>query len=320
MTITKPQAGSGHSPPTLVRLPQLLTGFAPFYLRHFLLQPYRAPGPGGADLIKRPGLRHHIAMYDAVLEIMLKGYADLTGLRLRPETGQVAVRLMHLGFAFDDEFERRTAAGDSLDFDAVFGGAVVEQPLAQWRGFMQKFDTYASIREFLFGYVTTLYTRYRKDTEEAGQSPSFDELIAAAEWDSGGLLVTLAHVVGLFHAAPAPEDVIRQFSSLGVTAKLADDMVDLRSDLAGSRANLLAALAKEHEQEFARMTQALRMERRMTARWWRVNCPNSYARLSAVYGRHHAALASRWLRLANGLMWTPVLVGHSSVTDRRGRV
>ena len=81
-------------------------------MRHLVLQPYRAVRPGAslAGLIRQPGLRHHIAMYDAVLEIMLKGYADLAGLRLRPESGLVAVKLMHLGFAFDDELEHRTAA------------------------------------------------------------------------------------------------------------------------------------------------------------------------------------------------------------------
>ena len=320
-TTTRPVAGRRQSPPTVSALPRLLGRFLPYYLRHLVGQPYRAAGFGAnvAGLVRTPGLRHHIAMYDAVLEIMLRGYAELAGLRLRPETGQVAIKLMHLGFAFDDELERRTADGLPVEFDAVFGGAGVQRPLAEWRGFMQDFDTYPAIREFLFSYVTTLYVSHQKAAERAGQAVNFNDLIAA-EWDAGGLLVALAHVLGRFHSRPPSEDVVRQFSSLGLTAKFADDMVDLRSDLEASRPNLLDALAREDERDFAQMRDALAAGQTMSCRWWRDNCPHSYARLSAVYEQHAAALTSRWLRLANGLMWTPALVGHSSVTDSRGRV
>jgi hypothetical protein len=301
----------------MARLPLLLAAFLPIYLRHLLVQPYRAVGSGPhlADLLRAPGRRHHIAMYDAVIEIMLNGYAELARVPLRPDTGQVAVKLMHLGFAFDDELEHRAAGARSLDFEAVFGGSGVRRPLAEWRGFMQGFDTYGAIRDFLFRYVKGLYAAHRI---QAGAA-SFDELVAA-EWDSGGLLVALAHVVARFHRSRPSEEIIRQFSSLGVTAKLADDMVDLRSDLAGHRPNLLDALAREDEREHAVMTQALTAQRRMSARWWRLNCPRSYARIAAVYEQHSATLTSRWLRLANELMWTPALVGHSSVADQRGRV
>ena len=320
-TTISPVAGRRQSPPTLRALPRLLVSFLPIYLRHLVGQPYRAAGfrTNLAGLVRTPGLRHHIAMYDAVLEIMLRGYADLAGLRLRHETGQVAVKLMHLGFAFDDELERRTADGLPLEFDAVFGGAGVQRPLTEWRGFMQDFDAYPAIREFLFSYVTTLYASHQKAAAGAGREASFDELVAA-EWDSGGLLVALAHVVGRFHSCPPSEDVVGQFSSLGLTAKFADDMVDLRSDLAAGRPNLLDALAREDERDLAQMRDALAAGQTMSSRWWRDNCPHSYARLSAVYEQHAAALTSRWVRLANGLMWTPALVGHSSVTDSRGRV
>lgn len=301
-----------HSPPTVIRLPGLLARFLPYYLRHFVAQPYRTAGAR----LREPGRRHHIAMYDAVIEIMLRGYAELAGCELRRETGQVVVKLMHLGFAFDDELERRSADGQPLGFDDVFGASGVSEPLAAWRGYMQNFDTYPAIREFLFSYVISLYNSHREATERGGAT--FDELIAA-DWDSGGLLVAMAHVVGRFHSAPPSQDIIGQFSSLGVTAKLADDMVDLRSDLAGKRPNLLESLATE-EAELARVSAALAEGRRLSARWWRKNCPKSYARLSRAYERHHVALTSRSLRLANSLMWTPALIGHSSAADTRGRV
>lgn len=310
MTITSSEISRRDSPPTVIRLPGLLAGFLPYYLRHLVAQPYRAAGIRAG--LREPGRRHHIAMYDAVIEIMLRGYAELAGCELRRETGQVVVKLMHLGFAFDDELELRKVDGQPLGFDDVFGGSGVREPLAAWREYMQNFDTYPAIREFLFSYVISLYNSQRE------APATFDELIAA-DWDSGGLLVAMAHVVGRFHSAPPSQAIIGQFSSLGVAAKLADDMVDLRSDLAGKRPNLLKALAAE-EAELERVTTALAEGRRLSARWWRKNCPNSYARLSLAYERHHVALTSRSLRLANALMWTPALIGHSSVHDTRGRV
>jgi hypothetical protein len=304
------------SPPTAGRLPGLLVAYFPHYLRHFVSQPYRVSGPRAK--LGETGRRHHIAMYDAGIDIMLRGYAEAAGCELQPETGQVVVKLMHLGFAFDDELERRTAGDQPLGFDEVFNGHGVRQPLAIWRSFMQNFDTYGPIREFLFSYVTGLYRHHREGTAGEHSAATFDELVAA-DWDSGGLLVAMAHVVGLLHSAAPSPDLARQFSSLGVTAKLADDMVDLRSDLTGKRPNLLATLATE-EGELEQVNAALTDGRRMGVDWWRENCPKSFARLSSVYGQHHEALTSRWLRLANALMWTPAIIGHSSVYDTRGRV
>ncbi len=320
MTGTTSPLSRTQAPPTLLRLPALLFAFLPYYLRHLLAQPYRAAGFKGniISLARVPSQRHHIAVYDAVTEIMLRGYAGMAGHRLRPETGQVVIKLMHLGFAFDDELERRTADGQPLGFDDVFDSASVRQPLAALRAFMQQFDTDGAIMEFLIRYVATLYASHRAAVDNAERPATFDNL-TADDWDSGGLLVVMAHVVGRLHAAPPSPETVGQFSSLGVTAKLADDIVDLRADLVGGRPNLLHALARE-EGELAQVNAALARDQRMNTRWWRNSCPRSFARLSLVYERHHAALTSRWLRLANALMWTPALVGHSGVSDTRGRV
>ena len=74
------QSAEAHSPPGLWQVPALLARFAPYYLRHVILQPYRGLRPPAnlRELLTRPARRHQIAVYDAVLEIILEGYAELT--------------------------------------------------------------------------------------------------------------------------------------------------------------------------------------------------------------------------------------------------
>src|SRR5437879_4910486 len=93
-------------PPTLRQTPWILARFLPFYLRHYLFQPYRdrVPLKSLRELLAKPAQRHQIAVYDSVLELLLRGYAELAGYPLRPETGRIAVMLTRIGFALDDEY------------------------------------------------------------------------------------------------------------------------------------------------------------------------------------------------------------------------
>jgi hypothetical protein len=307
-----------NSPPGLRDAPGLLLRFAPYYLRHFLAAPYRGQGrwAGVRDLLTRPVRRHQVAVYDAVLELMLKGYAELERQPLRRETGTVAVMLTRIGFAFDDEYERRVTAGGSLAFSDVFQAPAVEGRLAEWRALMHGVDTYGPIRDFLFEFVTTLYGSYRG----AADGRDFAALMTSATIDSGGLLVTLAHVVARLHGSVPSGAVVDQFSSLGVTAKLADDLIDLRADVAGGRPNLIRTLTQDQPAEEARLEVALSRRGRLPAGWWRRHCPLSYGRIVAAYEEHQAVLTSRWLRFASRLMWTPVLFGHGRKVETRGRI
>ena len=306
------------SPPSLRHVPGLLGRFAPYYLRHFATAPFRHRD-SLREAIAHPVRRHQIAVYDAVMELLLKGYAELAGHRLRRETGTVAVMLSRIGFAFDDEYERREAAGESLTFEEVFQSPAVALRLEQWRELMREHASYGTIREFLYEFVTSLYKSYRDTTSETARR-SYEALMRSAVIDSGGLLVTLAHVIARLHGSVPTENVINQFSSLGVTAKLADDLVDLRTDLAGGRPNLVQALAFERPAEQARIADALSQGKRMHAGWWAAQCPGVYEQITGTYEEHQAVLTSRWLRFASRLMWTPVLFGHGRAVETRGRL
>ncbi|GIH29132.1 hypothetical protein Aph01nite_74420 [Acrocarpospora phusangensis] len=303
-----------HLPPSLSQTPWLLLRLVPGYLRHLLWQPYRdRPARGHLRaLLTAPILRHQIAIYDVVLGFLLRGYAELAGRPLRPETGKVAIVLMRLGFAFDDEFDRREAAGEPLDFRELFHSPQVRLRVREWRAFMEGFDTYAPINDFLAGYVGGLYETYRKGAENPGD---FGAMMDRAVMDSGGLLAALAHIVGIFHANPATPGIVEQFTSLGVTAKLSDDMIDFSSDVRAGRPNLLRALVDDA----GRADLAVSSGVRMGARWWRRTYPEAYRIYVLAFEEHQARISSRALRYASRVMWVPALLGHTRV-ETRGRI
>jgi hypothetical protein len=310
-----------NSPPTLGQAPWLLMGLLPYYLRHFLWQPYRGDRPSAnlRELLTSPIRRHQVAIYDAVLEVLLKGYAELAGHALHKKTGQVAVTLMRLGFAFDDEFDRREAGNTSLDFKEVFHSQGVRLRLREWREFMEDFDAYEEIKNFLTGFVANMYAEYQRKAEETAGHEDFAVMMDRAVLDSGGLLVALAHVVGLFHAKPVTSEIIDQFSGLGVTAKLADDMIDFRDDCRGGLPNLLLALLGDHKGEHARAVRAASSNVRMGARWWSRNCPGAYLGLVHAWEEHQVTLTADSLRYASRIMWVPALLGHTRA-ETRGRI
>lgn len=67
---------------------------------------------------------------------------------------------------------------------------------------------------------------------------------------------------GRFHATLATYDLLRQFSSLGVNAKLSDDVVNFSPDFEEGRPYLLLVLAEEDEREYKRLSARLRPENR----------------------------------------------------------
>jgi hypothetical protein len=309
-------------PPGMWQVPGLLAWFVPYYLRHVVVQPYRGlPGRDNArELLTRPRRRHQIAIYDAVLELMLKGYAEIAGHPLRPETGRMAVMLTRVGFAFDDEYELRQACNEPTEFEDLMDSPRVRERLGEWRAFMKNFEAYEGMRTFLVAFVAGLYRDYAQTIGVPEKTDDFEAMLHAAALDSGGLLVALAHVVALFHNEDPADDLLDQFSCVGVNGKLADDVIDFPLDLASGRPNMLLALATDDEMEHARALSLPGRGRPMSTRWWQQNCPRAYLELASAYQEHQARITSRWLRYCSRLMWTPALLGHARKKETRGRI
>jgi hypothetical protein len=309
-------------PPSLRHVPGLLIRLAPYYLRHVMLQPYRGlrPTDNLRELLTSPARRHQIAIYDAVLELMLKGYAELAGHPLRPDTGRVAVMLTRVGFAFDDEYERRKAQQQAAGFEDLLASAHVRERVHEWRAFMRQFEVYDRIKDFLMAFVAQLYQDYADTAQAEDRAAGFESMMRAATLDSGGLLVAVAHVVALFHDEKPTDALLEEFSGVGVIGKLADDVTDFRLDAAEGRPNLLLALASGDEPEHAKALSVIAARRTMSTRWWQRNCPRTYRQLATAYQDHQAFITSGWLRYTTRLLWTPALLGHARKKETRGRL
>jgi hypothetical protein len=232
----------------------------------------------------------------------------------------MAVAFTRLAFAFDDEYERRSSQGAPLPFDAVFGGAQLQQPLREWREVMRPVAAYPAIRSYLETFVRSLYADYVTENSRAYASDDFDRLVRAATLDSGGFLSTIAQIVALAQDATLDARANGQFTALGVLGKAADDMIDFRADGAGRRANLLCTLIAETPPEEETVHTAERSGSRMNTVWWRRHCPSTFERYLAMCAERYALLDTAWLRFACQLMWVPALLGRATTKDVRGRL
>ena len=310
--------------PSFMRwLPLRLLGFLPVYLRHLLWQPYRLGGPVEQGVATRILRRHRIALYDGVLNLIINGYAELTGQAVRPSAGRMVVLLTRVAFAFDDEFERRTAAGEPCGFTEIMESCTVQEHLDRWRTFMRGDPCYPQIRAFLTNRVSELHGTYLSSIGRSGiPERDFSSAMRGAELDSGGLLAILAQVLALHHGADqVPPAVQAQFSRLGVAGKIADDMTDFRKDVGAGRLNMLQELAATDPGEWDVALRAVRAPGvRLSANWWRRNCPRAFTEFMLVCERSHAPLTSRSLRRAWQLIWMPAYFGHSLENETRGRL
>lgn len=169
-------------------------------------------------------------------------------------------------------------------------------------------------------FVAQLYQRYAETVEAPGDQVGFDVMMDGATLDSGGLLVAVAQVLALFHNDISADALLAQFSSVGVNGKLSDDIIDFRSDVADGRPNLLLALARGYESEYAKAMSLAGTGRILGTRWWQRNCPHTYQQLIGAYQKQQAQITSRWLRYVSRLMWTPALLGHGRKRETRGRI
>jgi hypothetical protein len=317
-------SGSGGPPfPSSMRhLPRQLVGFAPCYARHLVLQPFRhqTDMTEHGRTLSRRFRRHRIALFDGTVDLILRGYEELGGERLRPETGLVLVLLSRLAFTIDDEFEERRSRDQSTDLLSILSAPQVDPRLREWRAFMSTYPCYPEIAEFLNKSVASLLTKYVENEDSRDLQQDFASGIVAAELDSGGLLEALAHVVAILNSSGPSERVLREVSSVGVGGKLADDVADFRLDLRAGRPNLLRALVQANPPEYATVSAAVPSDARMGLHWWRRSCPDTFTIFAAAAEQQYRQVSSHSLRRAWGLIWLPAYMGATLQPETRGRV
>jgi hypothetical protein len=221
---------------------------------------------------------------------------------LRRETGALAILFNRLLAAFDDEYERRRAAGESLRFEEVLSAPPVGGHVHKLRDFLAPTGTGWEIKDFLDARVSDQYKRYVALTTRVEAKDHFEDTLEAALLDSAGFAICLAHVVALFNRHAVDADVLAEFGSIGMLAKLADDVVDFWRDLDAREPNLLHGLVRRDPQEYAKVRAVMPHPPRTDAHWWETHCPKAFEDLAALISEHRARLGAPSLRLAGDLL------------------
>jgi hypothetical protein len=301
---------------TGIRAARLVSPFIPYWTGHLLRQPYRHTPQSRPLNPGRQSLRFksRIAAYDSVINLMLDGFAEISGQSIDPMTGPLVVVFNRLVGAFDDEFEDRVETKRPLSFDDVLGSAAVHARLLDLRAFLEPCQARETIRSHLLASAAQQYERYVQLMTSGPLHPdqALDARFEAALIDSAGFLVSLVHVISLFNGVVADEAVTAQFAALGIVGKFADDIVDFWPDARHERFNLLDGHLRRHSAELA-LVRGLIADPppRTTLRWWSRRCPESIAELSATLAGQMDRLNSRAMRRAAEILLIPPLWGHT---------
>jgi hypothetical protein len=286
----------------------------PGYGRHLARHPYRAGLPGVPG-----GRAWEVAAYDLFLNLLLSGFAEITGRRVRRGTAQLLILINRIAFELDDEFERRLRNG-SVAFDDLAAAPNIGRAIADLRTYLDQTCDAArrdAIRRALRRTVQTDYRPYATTLERRRTAPSVDDLLADAAVDSGAVLRQLAEAAGLFNGYVAPQAALDDFTALGLACRFADDLRDWRRDSETGNANILLTILARFPNEGWRLARARESGLRMTERRWHRLCPEAFAEFANLYGTHYPRIRSQTLRVAADLMMETGRAGQ--VPRRDGR-
>jgi hypothetical protein len=244
-------------------------------------------------------------VYDAVVNRIIDGYAELAGRRLRPETGALIILLYRLMAAFDNEYERRARDGGALDFDGILNGAPVNEHLRRMSAFLAPHPERHALREFLERFAATNFERYRELTASRGVA----DQLALVELDSAGQLICTAYAIGIFNGHEPPASIVDEFAHVGIVGKLADDLIDVWTDHAEGSANLFATVVRDHPDEYQVFLANAATAPRPHHHLWRSHCPSAFAAYTRIVAEHRGKLTAPSLCIAADLMLLPAALG-----------
>jgi hypothetical protein len=285
-------------PRTDGRLRSVLRLF-PGYLRQLAFRPNRTGLPR-----VRGGRGWELAAYDLFLDLLLSGYAEITGRPARRGTAELLILVNRIAFLIDDEFERRIGK-ESVAFDDLALAADVRRAIEDMRTYLNMTcppERCAAIRQLLRRTVETEYRSYSAAIKHRRTAASVDDLLDDAAVDSGAVMRQLAQVIGLFQGDAAPQEALDDFYALGMACRFADDLRDWRHDSRTGAGNLLLAVLARHPHEERRLARAKELRLRMNEKRWHQLCAETFEEFAELYRTHYSRIRSHTLRVAADLM------------------
>ncbi|MFI0776254.1 hypothetical protein [Streptomyces sp. NPDC021212] len=264
--------------------------------------------------------RHQSAATDAVLEIILRGYGRLAGFEVEETDGQIAVRYVLFASALDDEYERHLQESEPPTFSVIVANARVQVALSALVKLLRKrYST--EIADLSLSLLTQDASEYYQShvwQPPESSKKSFQALLSSFSGECSGYMVFLARLIGIPHGYMPSTTVLNEFASLGMAAKLADDLKDIRLDLLRGCENLFCSLLQEYPDEYRRAVPVILSKRRLNGRVWQALTSTTLREYLAVHSSFRNQLTSAHFRDAADLMLVSALLRNTPMSGITG--
>lgn len=290
----------------------LLLRLSPYYIYHFLIIPYRRNVPEiGYKLPERSRKQKKrlIALYDAMLNILLKGYIESMGEKIIPSTGQMLSFLFELTFRLDEYLDKRRKTNDSLSRKEALEDPRIKEQLNTFRNYVRLFGREEPITSYLKDMFATHYDHYAKLISSEVGRESFENTLEISQMDSGQSLSSAMEIVRLFNMHQPNQKMLNQFYLLGTLLKFIEDIIDLACDIQKGHLNLFCSLAKQHPDEMANLYREIENQQRFDFEWLNKNCHGTFVEYLSLMDSYFSQISSQKLKLVCDLSALPIFLG-----------
>jgi hypothetical protein len=297
----------------------ILVHFTPYYLRHYIKRNYRDNIVIFGSYVAQIGVqrkRRHIALYDAIYNIVLDGYRELTGQRLDPHVGYMVGLGVDFVMRLDKHVDMQLKNNTLLQLDETLKAPELQELLTVFRRWIRQSGQYHLMDPLLKSLVSD-YDIYIQSLKTARSSIHFDDILRSAHLDSAFLFRRAIELLCLMNAYKLNETVLNDFYLFGMVCKLSDDIVDIIVDIKRDHPNLLYALLRQNKNECAVFETAVEGRRRLDATWWRKHCPVTYIQYFEYVEHYYNSIRSSKLKLLCDLIFLPVVLGFDLMQSQK---
>jgi hypothetical protein len=232
-------------------------------------------------------------VHDIYCSMFVRGYRQVTGHSVDRATGLAIVLFTVFIYTFDDEFEKRIESAADTSAEAIINAPEVAAFWQAMGSYLSATGRSDEVREHIMqSFFAVGFDDYRENLGSVRSEGNFNDTKQLVEFDSGGALDTVYHIIRLYNRHPFSQECATEFYNLGMAGKFLDDLSDYTHDVRSGSPNLLHALVGETPSERAAAAAALAAGQTITLQWWQAHGAVTLARyLDMTYGYYNQVKA-----------------------------
>ena len=253
--------------------------------------------------------RRLIALYDAMLNILLEGYIETMGEKIISPTGQMLSILFELTFRLDEYLDKHRKTNDSLSLKEALGDPRIKEQLNLFRNYVRLFGREKPITSYLKEMFATHYDHYVSLISTDVGRESFKNTLEISQMDSGRSISSAMEIVRLFNMHRPNQKILSEFYHLGTVLKFVEDIIDLACDMQKGHLNLFCSLVNQHPDEKANLYREIENQQRFDFEWLNKNCHKTFIEYLSLMESYFSQISSPKLKLVCDLSAVPIFLG-----------